>query len=57
MTRTLEEIDDRIRYYDAKLHELFVNGKSDTIEWRMTNEKVMLLQWVKKVDIYRDDAF
>jgi hypothetical protein len=57
MTRTLEEIDDRIRYYEAKLHKFFVDGKSDTIEWKMTNEKVMLLQWVKRVDIYRDDSF
>ncbi len=55
--RTRQEILDRIKYYEDKLHQLFVEEKSDTTEWKMTNEKVMLLQWVLKVDIYRDDAF
>jgi len=55
--RTRQEILDRIKYYEDKLHQLFIDEKSDTLEWKMTNEKVMLLQWVLKVDIYRDDAF
>jgi hypothetical protein len=55
--RTREEIDNKIKYYEDKLHQLFIDDKVDTNEWKMANEKIMLLQWVKKVDIYRDDSF
>ena len=55
--RTRQEILDRIKYYEDRLHQLFAEEKSDSIEWKTINEKVMLLQWVLKVDIYRDDAF
>jgi len=55
--RTRQEIDNRIKYYESILQKLFEDGKSDTNEWKNTNKKVMLLQWVKGVDIYEDNSF
>ena len=60
--RTDLEIRDRIKLYESKLHELFVidslAGKDmNPKEWKCINEKVMLLQWVLGVDIYREDGF
>ena len=55
--KTRQEIDVRIKYYEDIMLKLFQEGKSDTDEWKYTNEKIILLQWVKGVNIYRDDFF
>jgi len=67
--RKIEEIDERIKYYEKQHHIIYEkeldkvkNGASSfspefTIEENKLLEKITLLQWVKGVDIFRNETF
>ena len=64
--RTDTEIDLRIKLYEEQFYSLFEKeiAKKESefcsefkAEEHLLNQKIMLLQWVKGVDIYRDDSF
>jgi hypothetical protein len=67
--RKIEEIDERIKYYEKQHHIIYekelnevMNGAHEfsqefKIEENKLLEKITLLQWVKGIDIFRNETF
>lgn len=67
--RKIDEIDQRIKYYENQ-HLILFDKELEKVKNGATNfslefiknenkllEKITLLQWVKGVDIFREDTF
>lgn len=58
--RTRTEIDSKIKFYENQLLQKFgcmSTTELDELEYSLISQKIMLLEWIKGVDIYRDEAF